>query len=102
MKYRHAVLLIVLIILIDQASKFYIKLNFHYGEEVMVIGDWFRLHFLENEGMAFGMKLGDAAIGKLVLTLFRLVAVVFGFYLLKRLVKRGYGKGVIICGSLIR
>lgn len=91
----------LLIILADQASKFYIKTNFYYGEEVKVIGDWFRLHFIENEGMAFGMKLSQAETGKLILTLFRLVAVVFGFFLLKRLVLKEYGNGVIICGSLI-
>lgn len=66
-----------------------------------MIGDWFRLHFIENEGMAFGMKLSQAETGKLILTLFRLVAVVFGFFLLKRLVLKEYGNGVIICGSLI-
>lgn len=102
MKYRHAIFIILAIILLDQASKIYIKTHFYYGEELRVMGlSWFRLHFIENEGMAFGMKLGDADVGKLVLTLFRLVAVVFGFFLLKRLVKKGYGKGVIICGALI-
>jgi signal peptidase II len=100
-KYRHAIFLILFVIVIDQALKFYIKTNFLYGEEVNIAGHWFKLHFIENEGMAFGMKLGGAVIGKLILTLFRLVAVVFGFYLLKRVVNKGYRKGVIICGSLI-
>jgi signal peptidase II len=66
-----------------------------------VIGNWFKLHFIENEGMAFGMKLGGAATGKLILTLFRLVAVVFGFFLLNSFVKKQYHKGLIICGSMI-
>lgn len=101
MKYRHAILIILLVIIIDQVSKVYIKTNFYYGEEVLVLGSWFRLHFIENEGMAFGMKLGNAETGKLVLTLFRLVAVVFGFFLLKRLVNKGYHKGLVICGALI-
>lgn len=101
MKYRHALLIVFLVILFDQALKFYIKTNFYYGEEVNIFGSWFKLHFIENEGMAFGMKLSQAAIGKLVLTLFRLAAVVFGFFLLKRLVKKEYSNGVIICGSLI-
>lgn len=101
MKYRYAILIVLLVILADQASKFYIKTHFFYGEEINVIGNWFRLHFIENEGMAFGMKLGEAKTGKLILTLFRLVAVVFGFFLLKRLVTKQYSKGVIICGSLI-
>lgn len=101
MKYRHAILIVILIILIDQALKFYIKTHFYYGKEVAVIGSWFRLHFIENEGMAFGMKLSQASVGKLILTLFRLVAVVFGFFLLKLIVVRGYTRGAIICGALI-
>lgn len=101
MKYRYALLIILLVILIDQALKFYIKTHFFYGEEVSLIGDWAKLHFIENEGMAFGMKLGDGSIGKLLLTLFRLVAVVFGFWLLRSLTLKGYGKGVLICGALI-
>ena len=83
MKYRNLLFLIVLILLIDQCLKIYIKTHFYYGQEVAVLGTWFRLHFIENEGMAFGMKFGDASIAKLILTLFRLVAVGFGFYYLK-------------------
>ena len=101
MKYSSALLIIFIILVLDQASKFYIKTHFFYGEEVNVIGDWFKLHFIENEGMAFGMKLSQAETGKLILTLFRLFAVIFGFFLLRRLVRKEYSKGVIICGSLI-
>lgn len=101
MKYRHALLIILLIIVADQFSKIYVKTNFYYGEEVRVMGNWFRLHFIENEGMAYGMKLSDAGIGKVILTLFRLVAVVFGFFLLKRLVNKRYSTGAIVCGALI-
>lgn len=70
-------------------------------EEVKVAGSWFRIHFLENEGMAFGMKISQSAAGKILLTLFRLIAVVFGFFLLKRLVDRGHSRGLIICGAMI-
>ena len=101
MKYRNALLIVLLIIIADQVLKFYIKTQFYYGQEVNIIGNWFELHFIENEGMAFGMKLGEADMGKLVLTLFRLCAVAFGFYLLKRIVDKGYTKGAIICGALI-
>ncbi|HXS35574.1 MAG TPA: lipoprotein signal peptidase [Flavipsychrobacter sp.] len=101
MKYRHAIFIVLVIIVCDQLLKFYIKTHFYYGQEINVLGNWFRLHFIENEGMAFGMRINQADTGKLILTLFRLVAVVFGFYLLKRLVSKGYGNGVIICGSLI-
>lgn len=100
-KYGHALAIVGIIILLDQFSKYYIKTHFYYGEEVNVIGRWFRLHFIENEGMAFGMKLSQSSIGKLVLTLFRLFAVIFGFFLLKRLVNKGYKNGAIICGALI-
>ena len=101
MKYRNTLIIVFLIIIFDQAFKYYIKTNFYYGQEVNVIGNWFKLHFIENEGMAFGMKLSQAAIGKLILTLFRLVAVIFGLYILKRLCDKGYHKGILICGSLI-
>lgn len=83
--------------------KIYVKTNMFYGVEGerKIIGDWFRFHFLENEGMAFGMKLSQAATGKIILTLFRLVAVIFGFFLLKKLVDKQYTRGAIICGALI-
>ena len=83
MKYRNALLIVLLIIVADQALKIYIKTHFANGDEVRIIGSWFRLHFIENEGMAYGMKLSDSPIGKIVLSTFRLVAVVFGFFLLK-------------------
>lgn len=89
------------ILIIDQASKFYIKTHFYMGEEVNVIGQWFRLHFLENEGMAFGMKFSQTEAGKIILSLFRLVAVVVGFFMLRKLTRGDYTKGLIICGSLV-
>lgn len=101
MKYRNAIILIILIIIADQVSKIYIKTHFCNGDDVKVLGSWFRLHFIENEGMAYGLKISESVIGKLLLSSFRLVAVIFGFYLLKRLIAKGYKKGVIVCGSLI-
>ena len=101
MKYRNALLIVLLVIVADQVLKFYIKTHFSNGDEVKVLGNWFRLHFIENEGMAYGMKLSESVVGKLLLSSFRLIAVVFGFYLLKRLVNKGYSRGAIICGSLI-
>lgn len=91
------------ILLIDQVVKIYVKTHFYPGRfgEVNVIGHWFKLHFLENEGMAFGMKLSQSFWGKLALTLFRLVAVVAGFFILRRLVRHGYSRGLIVCGALI-
>lgn len=73
MSLRKAYLLIALILLVDQVSKIYIKTNFLLGEEVRVF-DWFRIYFIENEGMAFGTVI-PGENGKLILTLFRIVAV---------------------------
>ncbi|MCC6185646.1 MAG: lipoprotein signal peptidase [Chitinophagaceae bacterium] len=101
MKYRHALLIILLIIIADQWSKIYIKTHFFYGEEVLVMGQWFRLHFIENNGMAFGMKFSQGDLGKLLLTTFRLIAVGFGFVVLKQLVTKKYSTGAIVCGALI-
>ena len=100
-KYRAALLIVLLVIIADQASKIYVKTHFYNGEEINVIGHWFRLHFLENPGMAFGMQFSKTEVGKLLLTSFRLIAVIAGFIALKKLVVKGYGRGVIICGALI-
>lgn len=101
MKYRNAVLIVLLIIIADQVLKFYIKTHFVNGDDVKIFGSWFRLHFIENEGMAYGLKLSESVMGKIVLSSFRLIAVVFGFFLLKKLVVKGYTRGAILCGSLI-
>ncbi|WP_026714824.1 lipoprotein signal peptidase [Flavobacterium daejeonense] len=73
MSLRKAYLLIFLVLLVDQISKIYVKTNFILGEEVAVF-NWFKIHFIENEGMAWGTQI-PGAYGKLILTLFRLVAV---------------------------
>jgi signal peptidase II len=61
---------------------------------------WFRLHFIENPGMAWGWKFGNEG-GKMVLTLFRLAAVVFGTWYLGKIVRQHYRRGFIVCASLI-
>ena len=73
MNLRKAYLFVFLILLIDQASKIYIKTNFYINEQVKVF-DWFRIYFVENEGMAWGAEI-PGNYGKLFLTLFRIVAV---------------------------
>ena len=99
-KGRQVFLIILLIILADQALKFYIKLNYYYGEEHNVIGNWFRLHFVENEGMAWGWSFGGS-FGKIALTLFRLAAVIFGVFYLRKIIKNKEHKGFILCAALI-
>ncbi len=88
MSFKKAGIIIVLVLLIDQISKFYIKTNFSLGEEVPVF-DWFRILFVENEGMAWGTKI-PGEYGKLFLTLFRLVAIVgIGYWLWDSIRKNG-------------
>lgn len=80
MSMKKAGLLIVVILIIDQISKIYIKTHFVLGEQV-VIFNWFRILFVENEGMAWGARI-PGNYGKLILTLFRLVAIVgIGYWL---------------------
>ncbi|MGB3154822.1 MAG: lipoprotein signal peptidase [Chitinophagaceae bacterium] len=101
LKLRHVVLIISAIIIVDQVLKIWIKTNHPTGEVVRVFGmDWFRLHFIENPGMAWGWKFGNET-GKMVLTLFRLAAVIFGTWYLGRIVKLQYRRGFIICAGLI-
>ena len=92
-------LLVVLILLIDQASKSWIKLHFCIGEEIEVFS-WFRIHFLENEGMAFGFSLGKDG-GKLLLSVLRLLAIgALGWYTI-RLVRLGHKLTYILPFALI-
>lgn len=62
----------VLLVVVDQVIKYLVKTNMGLGEQIHVIGNWFRLCFVENEGMAFGMKFGGS-VGKFLLSLFRIV-----------------------------
>ncbi|NNM95368.1 MAG: lipoprotein signal peptidase [Bacteroidia bacterium] len=77
---KRPILIILLVLIADQALKIYIKTHFAIGEEYR-IAPWFIIHFTENNGMAFGMQFGGQA-GKIVLSLFRIiVAVATGWYL---------------------
>ena len=100
MKARSVILIIFLVVLADQALKVYIKTHYFINEYHNVLGSWFRLHFVENEGMAYGWKFGGEA-GKMILTLFRLGAVVFGVWYLRNITQKKYHKGFIICAALI-
>jgi len=98
---KKAVLLIIAVLLIDQISKIYIKTHFVLSEEIKVFGlDWFRIHFLENNGMAWGKEFGGKS-GKLFLTVFRLFAI-FGIgYWLWDSVRNNANKILITAIALI-
>ena len=100
MKKIHIVLIVALVIIADQALKIYVKTSFLLDSTHPVAGNWFKLYFVENPGMAYGLKFGGS-FGKLFLTIFRLVAVVFGTWYLGGIIKKGYSKGFIICAALV-
>ncbi len=83
------IFLVIALLIIDQLIKFYVKLNMTIGESIPVFGSWFQIYFIENPGMAFGMELGGGSIGKLVLSLFRLVLIGYIIYLLIKLLRKG-------------
>ncbi len=95
-----AIFILVLLVL-DQAVKIWIKTHMMIGEEIPVFGDWFKILFIENNGMAFGMELGDGKFGKTILSLFRIVAVgAIGWYILK-LIREKAPQGVLFSFALI-
>jgi signal peptidase II len=101
LKLRNITLFIILILIADQAIKFYIKLNYSLNEEHNMIGNWAKLHFVENSGMAWGMQIFGGEGGKLTLTIFRFFAAIFGMYYIHKIVKEKQHKGFIICVGLI-
>ncbi|PSL22756.1 lipoprotein signal peptidase [Chitinophaga ginsengisoli] len=100
MKYRHVIWIVVLVLVVDQALKFWIKTHMNFSQEFIIFPNWFRIHFTENPGMAYGLELGGEW-GKVLLTLFRLAAVVIGFKYMKTLVKQQHHTGLLVCGALI-
>lgn len=100
MSLRNSYFLIFIILLVDQFSKIYIKTNFILGEEVEVF-NWFKILFIENEGMAWGTKI-PGAYGKLFLTLFRLVAVGgIGYWLWESVERKHSSNYLIVSIALI-
>jgi signal peptidase II len=93
---KKSICLIFLILIIDQALKIYIKLHFALGDHVDVLS-WFQIYFIENNGMAFGMEL----IGKLFLTIFRIIAVGSLGYYIHILIKKQFSTGYILTISLV-
>lgn len=97
---KKVAIVVFLVLLFDQALKFYIKTTMYLGEDIHVFGDWFIIHFTENNGMAFGWEFAGKT-GKYILSIFRLLAVGgIGYY-----IWYAYGKkarpGLLIALSLI-
>jgi signal peptidase II len=98
--YNKPLLVIFTVLLADQLLKFWIKLNMSMGQEFQILGDWFIVHFTENNGMAFGLEFGGET-GKLILTLFRIAAVCGIAYGVIYLIQKKYHRGLILNISLI-
>jgi len=96
---KKPIIIIILVLLIDQISKIYVKTHFLYGEDIVVF-DWFRIHFIENNGMAWGTEFGGKT-GKLFLTIFRLFAITGIAYWLYTSVKKNAPSVLIVAIALI-
>ncbi len=96
-----SLLIIFAILIVDQVLKIWIKTTMSIGDEIVVFKDWFILHFVENNGMAFGFEFaGD--YGKIFLSMFRILAVVaIGWYLFKLAKRKDVPFGFIVSISLI-
>ncbi len=97
---KKPLLIVFFVLFIDQLIKIYIKTHFYLGEELRVAGNWFILHFTENNGMAYGIELGGE-FGKLFLSIFRIIAVGGIGYYMWTLTKKKEDKFFIICIALI-
>lgn len=98
--------IIFVLIFLDQWLKFWVKTNMTLGQNIPVLGNWLNLLFVENEGMAFGISLGQN-FGKLMLSLLRIVLVIFLCWYMGRLIKKDHIDGLslvtlslIIAGAL--
>jgi signal peptidase II len=94
-----ALLVIVGVLLADQLIKIYIKTHFVLGEEHAFFS-WFKIHFTENPGMAFGLEFGGF-LGKLLLSVFRICAALFGIYYLRQIILKKYHTGYVAAIAFI-
>ena len=97
---KKSVLLIFLILIADQVLKIWVKTTMEIGQEIHLLGNWGILHFIENNGMAFGMEMGGKT-GKLILSLFRIIAIFAIGLFLNSLIKRKANTGLILAVSAI-
>src|SRR5260221_14567780 len=100
MRARKYLWIAFIVIIADQASKLLVHNFMYIHQEVNVLGEWFKLHYLLNPGMAFGIRW-DSEFGKLALTIFRITAMIgIGYYLIK-MAHKGVHVGFLVCMSLI-
>ena len=97
---KKSILVILIILIIDQASKIWVKTHMMIGEEIPVFDHWFLIHFIENNGMAFGMELAGRT-GKFLLSLFRIAAIgAIGWYI-THLICHKAPAGLVVAVSMV-
>jgi signal peptidase II len=97
---KKSTLFILLILIADQTLKIWVKTHLEIGQEIHLFGNWGILHFIENNGMAFGMEMGGKP-GKIILSLFRIVAIFgIGWFLNSLIIKKA-NLGLILAVSAI-
>ncbi|MDX9812101.1 MAG: lipoprotein signal peptidase, partial [Bacteroidales bacterium] len=97
---KKALLVIILILIADQVLKIWIKTNLVIGQEIPLFGDWGMIHFIENNGMAFGMEMGGKT-GKFILSIFRIIAIIGIGFFLNSIIRKKASAGLIIAVSAI-
>ncbi|MDP3001798.1 MAG: lipoprotein signal peptidase [Bacteroidales bacterium] len=97
---KKSVLLILLILFVDQVLKIWVKTHMEIGQEIHLFGNWGILHFIENNGMAFGMEMGGKA-GKFILSIFRIIAILGIGWFLSSLINKKATLGLILAVSAI-
>lgn len=100
MKYYKYYLLSLGVIILDQVVKMLVHFNMELHEQIPVFGDWFKIHYITNEGMAFGLRIAGE-YGKLVLSIFRLAAMLGIAYYLRVLARKGVHEGLLWCTAMI-
>ena len=105
-KGKKLTIFVIALLVIDQVSKILVKTNMTLGQSIPVFGDWFQIYFVENVGMAFGMAVGGT-VGKLLLSVFRIVLSVALFIYIRKLLTRSdvpngvyFGLAAIMCGAI--
>jgi len=97
---KKSILIILLILVADQFLKIWVKTHMMLGQEHHILGDWFIIHFLENNGMAFGLEIAGE-FGKIILSIFRIIAVGGIGYYLYYLSQQNAPNGLILSISLV-
>jgi signal peptidase II len=96
---RKILLTSFILLVFDQILKFWVKTHMFLGQEYQIF-NWFIIHFTENNGMAFGMEFGGE-LGKILLTVFRIIVVIVGIYYVKSIIKPQLSIGALIALGLI-